>query len=86
MIALFSPVKLKLGAHESIEQRRAIIAHYAQDICFDTPGFSLEIVEQFLHILSVFDERQSQAVCFYCFKSALGIKSIKLKGDITGWL
>ena len=54
------------------------MARHAQDICFDTPGFSLEVVEQFLHILSVFDERQSQAVCFF--------KSIKLKGDITGWL
>lgn len=55
-IALSAPVKLKLGAHVSIEQTHAIMAHQASDVCFDTPGSSLEVMEQF-------SSPHSQCIC-----------------------
>lgn len=90
MTALSAPVKVKLGAHVSSEQTHAKMAHHASDIRFDTLGSShLKSWNNLVpHVLSVFGGRvrQSQAVQFYCIRSALKIKSMGLKGDLTGWV
>lgn len=76
------------AARVNSQQTHAIMTHHASDIHFDTLGSPhLKSWNNLvLHIFSVFGKRQSQAVCFYCINSALKIKSMNLKGDLTGWV
>lgn len=69
-MALSAPVKLKLGAHVS---RRMLQRHIIlQMLVLTHQGPHLKSWNSLvLHVLSVFDERQSQAGGFYCIKSAL---------------